>query len=63
MKFDNAFKCKSGVIGMQFELSNGVLISVFHDGKEMKVSEAFPEKVRMAALQKYHQLHKSFVRH
>lgn len=63
MKFDNAFMCKSGVVGMQFMLPNSSLITVFHDGNSLQASESFPEKLRQAAMIKYNSLHNRFVRH
>ena len=57
MRFDSAFMCKSGVVGMQFVVPamKGAIISVFHDGKGLQVSEQFPNKFKQEALKKYFQ--------
>lgn len=58
MRFDSAFMCKSGVVGMQFVVPalKGAIISVFHDGKGLQVSEQFSNKFKQEALKKYFQL-------
>lgn len=55
MRFDSAFVCKSGVVGMQFVVPamKGAIISVFHDGKKLQASEQFPIKFKIEALKKY----------
>lgn len=53
MKFDNAFLCKSGVVGMQFVNSKGAIISVFHDGKKLRCSEDASPKEKDCVLKIY----------
>lgn len=60
MRFDNAFLCKNGVVGMQFTKNKDVLISVFHDGQSLKVSEQATPAEQEEALRKYHFIHKRF---
>lgn len=56
MKFDNAFKCKNGIVGMQFTYGKGAVISVFHDGESLKVSEDHLPVFQQQALSLYFKL-------
>ena len=63
MRFNNAFMCKSGVLGMQFNYGKNEIVSVFHDGKELRTSEDVPVVFQLEARRRYHLLHNRFVRH
>lgn len=61
LKFDNAFMCKSGVVGMQFQNKKRQLVSVFHDGKSLQVSQDFPTAQQQEAMQHYTKMLHKFI--
>ncbi len=75
MHFDNAFLCKNNVVGMQFSTFRNVvgnkgklkkeraIISVFHDGRSLQVSEDASPQEKEEAMKKYHFLHKHYKPH
>ena len=62
MRFDNAFQCKSGVVGMQFTYGKGAIISVFHNGKTLQVSDNHAPAFQQEALRKYLALKKFYTK-
>lgn len=60
LRFDNAFMCKSGFVGMQFVNQKGAIISIFHDGKELKITEGLPLREEQEIYKKYFQLRKYY---
>jgi len=62
MRLNNVFMCKSGVIGMQFNYGKQAILSVYHDGKALQVSEDHPEVFQTQAIKMYSFLHNRYKR-
>lgn len=63
LRFDNAFLCKNKKVGMQFTNKQGAIISVFHDGQQLRVSEDAKPQESEEAMRKYLLMHKRFKSH
>ncbi len=60
LKFEQAFLCKSGKVGITFSYGKGRMCNVFHDGKEYKTSEHVPDVIQLKALARYFAIQKQF---
>ncbi len=59
IKFDNAFLCSTGTVGIQFKTEKDI-ITVFDDGKRITCDERHPLDLRLKALLVYHKIVKRF---
>jgi len=63
MRFNNAFMCKSGEVGMQFNYGKDAIITIYHDGKALQNSEGHKEVFVNQAYKQYAFLHKHYRKH